>query len=318
MVPAVGSEKPADLTLAGRLAGAFLLVNAVVLLLEMMFAPAASASALATGIRVSALFDLGLGIALVANKGHVLGVVIFRAIAGGLLFSVYQLTQDQYVVAVVQVAFSSALLLLLIDQAGAGTGRMVSASLLFAVYALAAGCGVYVLKTGYNPIGTAVLVLQRDIERPVVREVKGSKNDWSLQLPDSGWRSRRAERIKKDNAEADRWLILPQRDTHLMIHSEELPKNIRVDADLVTAFVIDGMKENVPDFETIELSPFGPYGGRLVHAKAKFKGYHVEYYVGVFADRERIYQVMGFAESRNFALMKDELKEAIGSFQIAR
>jgi hypothetical protein len=137
-----------------------------------------------------------------------------------------------------------------------------------------------------------------------------SANKWYLRSDDSAHR---------DNADADRWLVCPEKNAHVVTIVEEvaLEPDQYVDMDKLVNLVIENMRKNVKKY-TVHQTDYvsRPIGGRRIHGTAEIEGLDVELYHAVFIDRRRVYQVLAFTEKKNFAEMKGELDRVIQTMRL--
>jgi hypothetical protein len=137
-----------------------------------------------------------------------------------------------------------------------------------------------------------------------------SANKWYLRSDDSAHR---------DNADADRWLVCPEKNAHVVTIVEEvaLESDQYVDMDKLVNLVIDNMRKNVAKYTVHQTNYISrPIGGRLIHGTAEIQGLDVELYHAVFIDGRRVYQVLAFSEKKNFAEMSGELDRVIQTMRL--
>jgi len=286
-----------------RIAGGLLILNAILVLIEKLALATPDQGALG----VAPLIDLVIGGCLLAGRTQLRPWAIVRAVLGGVVFTSMHLAAGHAVAAVLQVAVSGALLMLLVGQAG--RPRMIAGSAVFAVYFALSSLGLLAALVGANPLGAAIARVRYDIESNPSTEVSGVALDWRLSLPVGRWHLRRPQSARKDNPLADRWLVRPDQDAHLVVIAERLAG---VSLDSVSRAVVSNARAAATDLKVLDQEPLG--AGRLIHTQATVHGLRLEYYYGVFVDGASAYQVIGFAEQGKFASVAPEMKQILASF----
>ena len=115
---APASEDP-EVGTAHRLAGLILILNGILVAVEnTILADQLGGAMEGRHMLTGSLVDVGLGLALLAGAGSVLGFVKFRVIVGGIAFTALHFTQGDLLMAGLQVAFTVGLMLLLFGTAG--------------------------------------------------------------------------------------------------------------------------------------------------------------------------------------------------------
>ncbi|TMA92413.1 MAG: hypothetical protein E6J65_15565 [Deltaproteobacteria bacterium] len=142
---------------------------------------------------------------------------------------------------------------------------------------------------------------------PRLREVLG------MSVPAHQWYLRAREAVAKDNAAADRWLTRPDLDVHVLIIGESVAPTMRINQEKFEQAVIEEMKGRMTKFEDLgrQLLPVGA----MLHLRGHAKTMDLEYYRGVFADKNHGYQVVAFATPQSFARVEPELAAMVRSFQ---
>jgi hypothetical protein len=124
----VASLTGPNITRGARIAGAFLIVNGVLVLGEKLAMPHAGS------IGIAPLFDFLIGGTLVAGHGKYRSWAIVRAALGAVVFTAMQLAGGDYIAGAMQIAVSGALLALLLGDAG--VARIVVSCVVFGLYAV--------------------------------------------------------------------------------------------------------------------------------------------------------------------------------------
>jgi len=305
----LGKEPAVKLPAGARAAGVVLLLNALANAL-MMIKQGAGSDPLAQHEVKGMIVDLVVGGGLVAGKGNLQKWAIARVILGMIVFGAMYGAQKDMTSLGFQIVFSGALLLLLVGDAGKvriGAGVVVSAA-----YLTLATAGVLQTYTGANPAAAALLESKGEIS-PAAGQLKGEKFGYCLSVPAHQWYLRAREVAEKDNAAADRWLIRPDLDAHLLIIGESVAPTSRINQEKFESAVIDEMKGRLTNFQNLGRQAL-PVGAML-HVKGHAKTMDLEYYRGVFAEKNHGYQVVAFATPQSFARLEPELAAMVRSFQ---
>ena len=310
---AAGATSADGFPAAGRIAGGLLLVNAMALFAEKAVLPTAGDGLGRAGL-TSALIDLGLGVMLLLGNEKALLWARIRAGLGLLVLPLIHLATGDQLLAVIQVVFSSGLLALLLGHAG-----RVRAALGTAVVVLCLGLeglGLMGAATGSNPL--ARWTLSRDVEPGAVTTVAGEAVRYELTFPGDHWYARKKAAVKKDNAVADRWLVFPERDAHVMIIAEQLPGGQVADMDKFAEVVVQNARQAVQNLEVIESGPLATslQDGRLVHTRGSASGLAVETYHGLYIHGSYVIQVMAFCPQKAFPALESEFQEILGSMSM--
>jgi hypothetical protein len=212
-----------------------------------------------------------------------------------------------------QVGVSAAFLLLLVGHPR--RLQIALASLLFGLYLVLEGLGLYILLSGQNPIARTVLSARGELASEPAGEVVGQLLDYRLRSPSDRWYLRTDEAAKRDNPLADRWLIRPDLDAHILVIAERVPDTMVPLASFVDT-VVGNMRAAAGSFELIDASPLPghPDTGKLLRMRATVDGRHVEYLAGLVTAYGSAYQLIGFTGEHNFAAAEPELRAAIESF----
>jgi len=325
-VPSLSDPLPSDsvlkrlygeATLGQRIAGGMMVVNALLVFVQMEVAPAAlqPAAFLRPGSVVSGIFDVVIGVLLVLNRGRLAVWALVRVVLGVVLFTLIHVSSGDTLSAGIQLGVSSALLLLLIGDAG--RLRIALGGLLFGVYLLFAAAGLSTLATGYNPIGSTMLGLRGELDGAVDGEIEGLGTPYHLQIPDNGWYRRTRAKALRDNPLADLWLIQPSRDIHLLVINEHLAGAF-APIDQLTDAVVSNTRASASKYDLVSREPLSAYPeeGRLLHAQYTVQGMEFEAWTAVVTAPERGYQIFGLAPRVSFAAASDELRAMVESFRL--
>jgi hypothetical protein len=299
----------AKATLGARIAGVVLLLNAVANGISMIKEGPGSgplANQELKAMIVDLVFGGGL---LVAGNARLQKWALIRVVLGLLFFGAMFGAQHDTMSLALQAGFSAALLLLLVGDAG--KARIGAGATLSAAYLLLATAGVVQTWTGSNPAAAALLTSRGEIS-PAAGRLKGDKFDYCLSVPEERWYLRAAQLAARDNPSSDRWLTRPDLDAHVMIMAESVEPSLRINQDKFEQAVIEEMKGRLTSFENLGREPLP--GGAMLHLRGHAKTLDLEYYRGLFAYRNRGYQVVAFATPKSFARAEPELASMVRSF----
>ncbi len=309
---------PYHATLGQRIAGALLISNAAIVALERIVMPSDPTSKdpfdSPSRVIMPILIDVAVGVALLMKTKGVVPWAIFRAALGLVVFVVLRLVQGDMFLAVMQIAVSSALLLLLIGDAG--KPRIAVGGALFGMYALLSLVGIGSTVTGKNPLASMIQSASGTIESEPAGVVTGETSHYRITAPSDKWHLRTAAAAKKDNPLADRWLTRPDADAHVIVIAEKIPGGV-VMPEALTDVVVDNAGKVSTKFALIDRKPLRthPEEGRILHTQSTVNGLDIESFVGVVAYYEHGFQIVAFAPRVSFAAVESELRSIVESFQ---
>jgi hypothetical protein len=261
----------------------------------------------------SVAIDFVVGGYLLADNEQALKWAKWRVGLGLLFLPFVQYMTGGFIVAGFQAAFSAGLLLLLLGTPGLlRLGMGVAACGLCLLLQLA---GLFAIGVGTNPLSRYVLSSQA--EGAAVKVVDGKDFKYRLQTTGDGWYIRKADLAKKDNPLADRWLINPGREGHVLVLVERVGPTDRINMDTFARVIMDNARNAVRDLTLVEQKTLenaqGP--GRLLHTRGKVEGNAVEFYYGLYAREPEVYQVVAFTRQRNFGELEPQLYEWVSSLE---
>ena len=155
-----------------------------------------------------------------------------------------------------------------------------------------------------------------DVEPASAGHVTGIEAPYSLDAANDRWHLRKADAVKKDNPIIDRWLVRYETDAHLFVIAEQVPGAV-LDVDRYADAVLGNLRERSSEVEIVGREPIsaGAMQGRLMHLRAKVEGKDVEYLYGLYASRDRGFQVVAFAGKTLFPSVEQDLRAMIKSFK---
>jgi hypothetical protein len=307
---------PYEATVGQRIAGALLIINAVILGVEFAIIPTEPSSLFDSPTRavLRTLINVGIGIALLAKSKRVVPLAIFLAVLALVVLVVARLVQGDMFMAVMQLAVSGSLLLLLIGDAS--KPRIAVGSALFGIYGLIALVGIGATLTGKNPLASLIQSASGTIESQPAGVVTGEESHYQLTAASDKWRLRTRDAAKKDNPLADRWLTRPDVDAHVIVIAEKVPGGM-VFPDALTDAVIDNAKKASTELTVIDRQPLRtrPEDGRMLHTKSTVNGLALESLVGVIGYYEHGFQIVAFAPRTSFGDVEADLRSIVESFK---
>lgn len=146
--------------------------------------------------------------------------------------------------------------------------------------------------------------------------VVGLAANYAITAPSDKWFLRETEAARRDNADADRWLIRPDVDAHVYVIAEELG-TAEFGADDVAAMVEQQIRSAMTE---PDIGPRGPFAGdstrgRTFHVKGKVGDMALEYDYAVVVAGTRAFQIIGFSRAEFYPQVKDDLRRALESFE---
>jgi hypothetical protein len=296
-----------------RIAGVLLLVNAALVVVENVVMPSAKG---ATNGVVPAVIDVLIGASLVRGDRKYLNWAIVRAVGGAVIWTALSLANGERFMAAMQVLVSASLLGLLVGQPG--RARSAAACLAFGLYGLVEVAGVVSLTTGFNPIASTTMQLSGELEREPAGTVHGVAFDYALTAPTTSWHLYKAEVMHQNNPSADRWLVRPDLDAHLLVIAEQLEPGMTLELKNLSKAVVDNVRKAAPDLVVLEDGPMTDREGWLLRYKATTSGLAAEFYVGLYARGRNVVQVQGFAAQKSFAAARPDLERAVASLELPK
>lgn len=154
-----------------------------------------------------------------------------------------------------------------------------------------------------------------DAEPVADGKVTGLKLPYSLAAPSEQWFLRKTEAAQRDNPDADRWLVRPDRDAHVYVIAEQLA-DPELDVDRYTIAVelmIRGALQSV-EFEPRRALGGDPSRGNMFHVRGAVDGMALEYDYAVVVAGGYGFQIVGFSRKEFYPDVKDDLLRALESF----
>jgi len=291
------AEEDSAIPLGARLAGGFLVVNAIAVLLETALMRGSAPGGGVPGALGSSIIDIVLGVGLLAGAQKVLTLSRIRVALGLLVFPIILLALGQGFQAGFQVVFSGGLLLLLVGRAG--VARMALGGATVGLFLALEGVGLLGLAVGQDFLSG--LMMMGQLEPGVVSQIEGDDARYRLPLPGEGWRLRKPEAARKDNPLADRWAIWPSKSAHVMVIAEDVPPGGRVDMDQFQAAVVANARQMDPGVTVLDQSEEWASGHlvRLFYTRATAEGIQLRFVYGLHVADSRIFQVITFLPESN-------------------
>jgi hypothetical protein len=237
-----------------------------------------------------------------------------RAGVGLIVLPIIHAVQGNAFGAGIQVAFSVGMLALLIGRAGKlriGLGT-AAAALCLGLEAL----GLLSVTGGSNPLARMMMAGQLESDPATV--VTGVAVPYQLSCPQGPWYLRKPANAHADNPLADRWLVRPDRDAHVIVIAEQLGPGQSIQMARLKEVVLQNARKAAADFETLEETqiPGAIPQALLLHSRGTAKGIPMEMYHGLFISEPYLIQVIAFAQTRTFRDLEPELREIITSLSL--
>lgn len=306
---------------ARRLAGALLIANALLVLLWIAVAPPAknpNDAAFMLGSKVGsflpALIDLAIGVSIVRGSPKLVPWAIVRCVVGVLLSAGIYLQKDPF--SLVQgVALAAALVALLAGRAGpvrtAIAGSAAGLSLLTSLIIIA-GTAI-----GTNPLTSLVMAASGDIEPSPAGHVTGRAAPYELTFPNDSWHARTQAATTRDNVLADRWILRPDKDAHVIVIAERSPDKLLA-VDAYADAILGNLEKIATGVKVLSRGPWPAYpeNGRLVRAEGMREGTAFEWQYGIVTVYERAYYVTAFATKEAMPALDAEMQAILASFKL--
>jgi hypothetical protein len=266
------------------------------------------------GSLVSVALDFVVGGYLLAGSERALWWAKLRVGIGLVVLPFVALAAGGVALAAVQLLFSLGLLVLLMGAPSTlrlavgvtGTGLCL---------ALEAGAAL-AMGFGRNPFNR--VVLSQQVESAPVRSVEGRAFLYRLSTSSDGWYRRKTELVEREAAGADRWLIHPAEDAHVIVlvrdvGSVEEDTLARLESAVLAHARRSSQAVTVLEQRAIENAQGE---GRLLHTRDKRGGQEIEFLYGFYSREQLVYQVTAFTSRRSFARLQPQLLEWVSSLEI--
>lgn len=311
---------------ARRLAGALLIANAILVLVWAAVAPSVAPSPtlpagtdafqMGTGVGsvLPAIIDIAIGVSLLRGSAALVPWAIVRCVGGLVLSMVIYLTQNPLAV-LQQAVLTGAIIGLLAGHAGrARTAVAGSAAGLSLVLEMV---GIAAQVAGSNPLASVMMSLSGDIESTPAEHVAGRDAPYDLSLPNKSWYLRKQAAVARDNPIADRWLVRPDKDAHVIVIAEQVPDKM-IPIDAYTDAIITNLKSDATNVTLHARGPWPTFGdrGRLVHAAATKNGMNIEWRYALVTMYGRAYYIVGFAGREVMPSVDAEIRAIFDSFRL--
>jgi hypothetical protein len=300
--------------LGARVAGVIMIVNGLAILAETSLGMASPVKIGSSGPPTRLLFSFVVGALVLLGSIKAVKVARVLVVISAVVLPVILFSQGQPLLAALQMAFSASLLLLLFGDAG--RIRMgVAAALATGFFTLEAA-GLYGTVSGRHPLGR--LMMAGQLEPGPVSEVAGAQVRYRLTAPGKSWYLRTTAAAHKDNPLADRWLVRPDRDAHVMVIAETLPTGSVATMDRFRQTVVGNMSKAGKNFTVVDEAPLvtALEAGHLVHAKSELDGQPVEWLIGLYIQHPYIIQVLAFGNGRAFSDVEPEMRRIVTSLDL--
>lgn len=159
--------------------------------------------------------------------------------------------------------------------------------------------------------------LPPDLESEPASEVLGVSYGYTVQMPNDKWHMRTAEAIKRDNPTADRWIVRPDMDAHILIVAEHEPGLI-ISIDAYADAVLDMAKTGTKNVKVIDRKPWraAPESGILMRTTSTNSGVDFEHCYGLVSIGDRAFQVIGFVASNHAEQVRGDILQIVESFKL--
>ena len=294
-----------------RLAGGILLRNALLVLAERVMLPQSGGGFPGGAGIVSVIIDAGLGVSMLSGSERYRGFATVRAALGLLVFTGLHLYQRNLVAAGVQLAFSGALLMLLL-----GTPSVLRRGLAVAgvgLYLLLSGVGLHALRTGNDVLG-----LVSDAQVVEGGLLEGKNFAFRMTLPNESWRVRSEEAAARENPLVDRWIVHPASGVNLIVIGEEVPPGTRVNMDAFGQNVINNLRKGAKIYE-VQSPVCANHNGMptcLIRGSGSANMMAIEYEVRLFSTPGVAYQLVAFGPTDDISAIREELRQVTLSFNV--
>lgn len=313
--PRFRPHDPKEATFAQRLGGGLMAMNGVLLLIEMGLLPPQKSASPVSGIG-PAVIDIILGLVLLRGSSSVVGWAIVRA-ALGMTAGAALRAADGPVAVVYTMVLCASILGLLIGKADRIRTAIAGSTL--GVCVAVEMVALIGLSVGHNPLAVFFMAASGDVEGSAVHEAQGRTAPYQLAFPNDRWYLRKQESAAKDNPDADRWFMRPDRDAHILVIAEHVPgKTLAVDA--YADAIAQNMAKEVVGFTIDAREPWAPNPahGRVLRMHGRREQIDFAWYCVAFTANERGYYMLAFATQDTMRDLDAEIRAITDSFRVPK
>ncbi len=298
-----------------KVAAWVLIVNALLVGLEKFIFVESSPM---TGIH-GLVISIAVGLYLLSGKRSALTWARVIATLGLLLLGTLLFIKKDYLQGGIQVAFSIALLNLLLGRPG--WMRVALSGLILVPYALMEASGIYYEHSGYNYYGRLVLPRTYSIQPLADGLAHGHGRDYVLRAP-SGWGQRKHESFAAGNPETDLWLAEAGWDSHFLVSWEEPDPKLKIDLALAHENRVTSLGAAYKEFKAEPSAEFVALAGARGYsswANAKDEaGTEFRALMVTLRDSQRYYTIYALASKKAASRMQAVLEEMAKSLASAQ
>lgn len=314
----LGSASPrarGEISLGARIAGGIMVANGLALLIEsglnVTLNEGGPASSSFRPSPIGMLLDLAIGGWLLTGNPKGLPWAKVRVVLGALILPALLFASGQRFLGGLQIAFSAGLALLLFGNPGT---LRIGAGLLATGFGLALETiGLVGMATGTTPLARLLMAPGLEGGGPI-DSVEGASCPYRLTTAGGRWHLRKAEAARKENALADRWIVWPEKDAHVLVIAERVEPGLSVDMERFAEVILGNARQASTDLKVVARDPL-PGGGTRLHTRATIEGIPIESYYGLYAREPWIFQVVAFTSQRHFPSVEGELEAIVASFE---
>ncbi|MFO0588595.1 MAG: hypothetical protein U0441_13685 [Polyangiaceae bacterium] len=313
--PQYKPHDPKVATFAQRLGGGLMAMNGVLLLCEMALLPPQKSGSPVSGIG-PAIVDIILGLVLLRGSASVLVWAIVRAALGMTAGAALRASEGPVVV-VYTVLLCASILGLLIGKAD--RIRTAVAGSVLGLCVAVEMVSLIGLSLGNNPLASLLMTASGDVEGSPVHEAQGRTAPYQLAFPNDRWYLRKQESAAKDNADADRWFMRPDKDAHILVIAEHVPgKTLAVDA--YADAIAQNMQREVPNLSIDAREPWAPNPthGRVLRMHGRRDNIDFTWYCVAFTAIERGYYMLAFGTQDTMRDLDAEIRSITDSFRVPK
>lgn len=169
------------------------------------------------------------------------------------------------------------------------------------------------MATGTAPLAHVMMAPGLESGGPIA-SVEGTACPYRLTAAGGHWYLRKAEAARKENPLADRWIVWPAKDAHVLVIAEQVEPGLSVDMEKFAEVVLGNARQASKDLSVLEQDPL-PGGGTRLHTQATIGGLAIESYYGLYAREPWVFQVVAFTSRSHFASVQGDLEAIVASFE---
>ncbi|PKL15069.1 MAG: hypothetical protein CVV50_01300 [Spirochaetae bacterium HGW-Spirochaetae-6] len=297
--------------IARIIAGLAFILNSFSLLYEEIYFESVGTS---SGSGKAIIVSFILGILVLIGKEKWLIWAQISIVLGAIIYTILNIINKEYIIAIIQFIFSLSLFNLLFSSPL--KKRTLASTIVIFLYFSISILGIYTNITGKNPLIKLISQLENDTVPIENNHVKGNQCNYLLTTPNNKWYIRELEVVKKENPDADNWLINTDLDSHILIICESLKD---VSLKDYSEFILNIFKDTGDPFKMLDSKKFQLQDnskGMFFDLLRNIEGVKIRYNYGIYVRNNWAYQIICFSNAKIYDQVQQDFNSIIRSFKL--